>query len=381
MAVPLLNLALQNNSLKHEIDIAIERVCSSQQFILGPDVKEFESEASQYLGTKYALGVSSGTDALLMALMAVGVGHGDEVITTPYSFFATAGSIARLGAIPKFVDIDPVTFNIDVEKIPAVISTKTKAILPVHLFGQAADMAKLLDLSANYNIPVIEDAAQAIGSKFNNKMVGNIGKMGCFSFFPSKNLGCFGDAGLVSTNDEEVYNSLVSIRNHGMTLNERYKHQTVGGNFRIDTLQAAILRVKLPHLDSWIEKRRDNADYYRKLLHEVVPGSAFKENLILPEEIAPSFHTYNQFVIRIPFRDKFLEAAKSKEIGVMVYYPFPLHLQPCFKELGLKEGDFPQSENAALQTVALPIYPEAPKKDIEQVVELIAAEGAKNGAW
>lgn len=381
MSVPLLDLRSQNESLKEEINQAISRVLDSQFFILGPDVKEFENEASKYLGVEYSLGVSSGTDALLMALMALGIGQGDEVITTPFSFFATAGSIARLGAIPKFVDIDPTTFNIDVNKIEAAITPKTKAIMPVHLFGQCVSFVQLKKLSEQYKLPIIEDAAQAIGSKYENKMVGDLGDIGCFSFFPSKNLGCFGDAGLVTTNNKQLYDLLLSIRNHGMVLNERYKHQLVGGNFRIDTLQAAILRVKLDKLDSWIEKRRNNAEIYRKLFREKLPEEVFNNKIVLPIEETPSHHTYNQFTIRIPFRDKFLEAAKNANVGVMVYYPIPLHLQPCFESLGYKKGSMPETEKACTDVVSLPIYPEAPESDLEQVVDLIVSEGKKNGAW
>ena len=382
MSVPLLNLRAQNETLKNEIRVAVDRVIDSQQFILGPDVKSFEDECASYLGTKYALGVSSGTDALLMAMMALNIRPGDEIITTPYSFFATAGSIARLGAIPVFVDIDPVTFNLDVSKFETAITKKTKAIMPVHLFGQSASMGEINKIASANRIPVIEDAAQAIGSKFNDKMVGNLGAIGCFSFFPSKNLGCFGDAGLVSTNSEDLYEALVSIRNHGMIKTERYKHQVVGGNFRIDTLQAAILRVKLPKLDSWIAGRRKNSEIYRELFKASLPPEAFTSGaIVLPEEISPAHHTYNQFVVRIPFRDKFLDAAKKADVGVMVYYPYPLHVQPCFEGLGFKEGDFPESVKASKESVALPIYPEAPREDLEKVVELLVSEGRAAGAW
>lgn len=367
MAVPLLDLKAQNFSLKTEINQAIARVFDSQQFILGPDVKEFETEAANYIGSSYALGVSSGTDALLMALMALGINKGDEVITTPYSFFATAGSIARLGAIPKFADINPQFFNIDVSKIESLITKKTKAIMPVHLFGQSAEMSKIKEIASSYNLPVIEDAAQAIGAKSKDQQVGSIGDFGCFSFFPSKNLGCFGDAGLVTTNSKTYYDLLLSIRNHGMIANRRYYHSMVGGNFRIDTLQAAILRVKLPHLDNWISKRRSNAKLYRELLSPLT-----QYGLVLPFETEGAYHTYNQFVVRIPNRDKFLEKAAESDIGTMVYYPLPLHLQPCFEDLGYREGDLIESEKASRETVALPIYPELSQDSLEKVAQLIS---------
>ncbi len=382
MSVPLLNLRPQYESLKSELHNAISGVIESQQFILGKEVQEFECDAAGYIGSKYTLGVTSGSDALIMALMALDIGPGDEVITTPYSFFATVGSIYRVGATPVFVDICDTSYNIDTQRIEEKITSKTKAIMPVHLFGQSAKMDKIIELGKKYNIPVIEDAAQAIGSTYEGKQVGNIGDIGCFSFFPSKNLGCFGDGGMVTTNSEELFHKLSSIRNHGQNPAVKYQHQYVGGNFRIDTLQAAILKVKLPHLNSWVESRRQNANIYYTLFNDLLPkGTLDSLAITLPKEESPSFHTFNQFVVRIPFRDKFLEAAKNANIGVMVYYPFPLHLQPCFSSMGFKEGDFKVSETAALQTVALPIYPEAPKSDLEQVAELLVKTGKECGAW
>lgn len=382
MSVALLNLSLQNEPLREQIDAACKRVFDSQQFILGPDVRELELELSEYVEVPFSLGVSSGTDALIIAMMALDIGPGDEVITTPYSFFATAGSIVRLGATPVFVDIDPLTFNIDPLKIESAITQKTKAILPVHLFGQASDMQKINEIAQKYSLPVIEDAAQAIGSSFSGKKVGGLGSIACFSFFPSKNLGCFGDAGAVSTTSEDLYKKMLSIRNHGQFLNTRYLHETVGGNFRIDTLQAAILRVKLPHLDSWLKKRRANANRYQELFEQKLPAHAFEEgNISLPRETQPSFHTYNQYVLRLPFRDLFIEEAKKASIGVMIYYPYPLHLQPCFTSLGYKEGDFPESERACRESVALPIYPELPADHLESVVELLIETGKKARKW
>jgi dTDP-4-amino-4,6-dideoxygalactose transaminase len=382
MAVALLDLRPQNESLKKEIDAAVARVMHSQQFILGPDVREFESELAAWLGCRFAVGVSSGTDALIMALMAMNVGPGDEVITTPYSFFATAGSIARLGAKPVFVDIDPDTFNINPAAIEDAITQKTRAIIPVHLFGQSAEIAEISSIAEKYSIPVIEDAAQAIGTSYSGVKAGALGDLACFSFFPSKNLGCFGDGGAVTTNSEELYKKLLSIRNHGQFIDKRYLHETVGGNFRIDTIQAAILRVKLPALQGWLEGRRKNAMAYQTILKELLPEKAFSEGIIkLPIEKHPAVHTYNQFVIRIPFRDVFLEEAKKTETGVMVYYPYPLHLQPCFSSLGYREGDLPESERASRESVALPIYPELPPKDLEQVALLVEKTGRKTGVW
>jgi dTDP-4-amino-4,6-dideoxygalactose transaminase len=382
MSVSLLDLSLQNEPLRDDITKAFNKVYDSQHFILGPDVKEFETDLARYAGAKYALGVSSGTDALLMALMALKVLPGDEIITTPYSFFATAGSIARLGCVPVFVDIDPVTFNIDPDKIESAITEKTKAIMPVHLFGQSADMTKIKTVANKYSLPVIEDAAQAIGSSHNSVRVGSLGDMACFSFFPSKNLGCFGDGGAVTTNSEELYSLLLSIRNHGQFLDQKYLHESVGGNFRIDTLQAAILKVKLPHLDGWLEGRRNNANKYGTLLRDMLPESAFANgHIVFPEEVKPSRHTYNQFVLRLSFRDYFLDAARSNGIGVMVYYPYPLHLQPCFLHFGHKKGDFPESEKASFQTVALPVYSELPHEDLEKVVSLIIKSGKDVGVW
>jgi len=382
MSVPLLNLKLQNESLSNEINEAILRVVSSQNFILGPDVSLFEEEIANYLDTKYAVAVSSGTDALLMALMALGIGEGDEVITSPYSFFATAGSIARLGATPVFIDIDPRSFNINPSLIESKITKKTKAIMPVHLFGQSADMDQIRVIANKYNIPIIEDAAQSIGSKFSNTKVGGLGSMACFSFFPSKTLGGFGDSGLVTTNDESLFDKLISIRSHGQKKDERYNHQLIGGNFRIDTIQAAILSVKLKKLDNWIDARRRNAQRYKELFIDALPKSAIEESeIFFPGETKNAFHTYNQYVLRVGFRDMLLNAAKKAEIGMMVYYPKSLHMQPCFSYLNYKEEDFIESMKASKESIALPIYPELPKEDQEQVVDFIVKQGKIAEKW
>lgn len=381
-SVPLLNLKPQNDSLREEIKNAMMAVFDSQQFILGPEVQAFEEQIASYLGVKYAIGVSSGTDALLLALMALDIGPEDEVITPAYSFFATAGSVARIGARPIFVDINPDTFNLDISQIESAITEKTKAILPVHLFGQAANMSAINEVAARFDLPVIEDAAQACGAKLGEKMVGSLGLSACFSFFPSKNLGCLGDGGLVTTDSEELYNTFLSIRNHGQAQGKRYFYDRIGGNFRLDSLQAAVLRVKLPHLDSWIEGRKRNAERYKALFAEMVPSEAFESGAItLPKEQLPAVHTYNQYVLRIKKRDEFLKAAPEAGIGLMVYYPYPLHTQPCFDFLNYSEGSMPEAERAALETLALPIYAEAPDSDLQKVVEFISNTGRKQGLW
>jgi dTDP-4-amino-4,6-dideoxygalactose transaminase len=359
--IPLFDLKAQYVSIRDEIRQALDRVVESQQFILGPEVESLETEIAEYCGSRYAVGVSSGTDALLVALMAFGVGAGDEVITPAYSFFATAGTVARLGARPVFVDIDPATFNADPSMIAAKITPRTKAILPVHLFGQMADMKEICDVAAQHRIPVIEDAAQAIGAERDGKRAGNVGDAGCFSFFPTKNLGAFGDAGMVTTNDAVLAERLRMLRMHGYR--SRYVNELLGGNFRLDAIQAAVLRVKLRHLDVWTEARRRNAAEYRKLL---------PENVVLPLE-KTGRHIYNQFVIRCAQRDRLMAGLKAAGIGCEVYYPVPSHLQPCFSGLGHRRGDFPISEKAASESLALPIYPELSMEMIQRVSAAVTA--------
>jgi dTDP-4-amino-4,6-dideoxygalactose transaminase len=359
--IPLFDLKAQYVSIRDEIRQALDRVVESQQFILGPEVESLETEIAEYCGSRYAVGVSSGTDALLVALMAFGVGAGDEVITPAYSFFATAGTVARLGARPVFVDIDPATFNADPSMIAAKITPRTKAILPVHLFGQMADMKEICDVAAQHRIPVIEDAAQAIGAERDGKRAGNVGDAGCFSFFPTKNLGAFGDAGMVTTNDAVLAERLRMLRMHGYR--SRYVNELLGGNFRLDAIQAAVLRVKLRHLDVWTEARRRNAAEYRKLL---------PENVVLPLE-KTGRHIYNQFVIRCAQRDRLMAGLKAAGIGCEVYYPVPSHLQPCFSGLGHRPGDFPISEKAASESLALPIYPELSMEMIQRVSAAVTA--------
>lgn len=366
MKVPLLDLKEQNQSLRSEIDEAIKKVLDSNGFILGSEVQALEKELAEYCQTEYAIGCASGTDALLLALMALDVSYGDEVITTPYSFFATASSITRLGATPVFVDIDSQTYNLDVSQIEAKITEKTKAIQPVHLYGQCAAMEDLRRVSEKYNVPLVEDAAQAIGAEENGRRAGAMSEIGCFSFYPSKNLGAMGDAGFLSTNDEALARKLFALRVHGSE--EKYYHKWVGLNSRLDAMQAAILRVKLPHLEAWTEKRKANADYYRTLFTDA--GAA--EQIALPFERENVRHIYNQFVIRVPQRRDDLRAFLSEnEIGTDVYYPVSLHLQECFAYLGYKENDFPESERASRETLAIPIYPELTNEQQEFVVEKI----------
>lgn len=383
MKVPLLDLKPQYHSLKKELDEAVLRVAESQYFILGPEVENMEKEFCQYLGCKHAIGVSSGTDALLLALMAIDIKPGDEVIVPTYSFFATAGVVSRLNAVPVLTDIDPVTFNIDPEDFKKKITPKTKAVIPVHLYGQSADLEPIMNIAKEKNILVIEDAAQAIGTQYKDgKCVGTIGDIGCFSFFPSKNLGGYGDGGLVTTNDDKLAYMLRIKRVHGGE--QKYYHKVIGGNFRIDALQAAVLRVKLPHLDKWSEKRRQNAEYYNKLFREAglaeEPGQTRideKNKVLLPKAVyknisgLKNYHIYNQYVIRVQNRDGLKKFLTENEIGNEIYYPVPFHLQECFASLNHKKGDFPESEKASETSLAIPIYPELSKEQQEYVVQKI----------
>jgi dTDP-4-amino-4,6-dideoxygalactose transaminase len=362
MNVPLLDLKEQNHSLRTEIEAALGRVLDTNGFILGNEVAALEKELADYCRVKYAIACASGSDAILLALMAHDVGPGDEVITTPYSFFATASSIARLGAKPVFVDIDPVTYNINVEQVRTSITPATKAIEPVHLFGQCCDMDALLGIGRQNNIPVVEDAAQAIGAEYNGRQAGSMGSIGCFSFYPSKNLGGMGDGGFVTTNDDALADKLMALRVHGSEV--RYYHKYIG----LDGFQGAVLRVKLPHLDGWTEKRRSNAQRYRQRFID----AGLAEQVGLPKEIEGSKHIYNQFVIRTPGRRDELRDHLTKEgIGTDIYYPVPLHLQECFAYLGYSEGDFPEAEKAAAETLALPIYPEMTGEQQDHVVQNI----------
>ncbi len=365
MSIPLLDLKQQFASIKDELMPSLEALCASQQFILGPKVEELEQKLAAYCQAGFGCGVSSGSDALLVSLMAEQIGAGDEVITSPYTFFATAGAICRCGAKPVFVDIDPVTYNIDVTKLEAALTSKTKAIIPVHLYGQSADMNAVLAFAKAHHLVVIEDACQAIGAECGGHRAGGMGDYGCLSFFPSKNLGCFGDGGMVLCNDPAKAERLKILRNHGMA--PQYHHHLIGSNFRLDALQAEVLLKKLPHLDAWTAGRQQNAATYDQLFAGVA-------GLVLPREATWSTrHVRNQYVIRIQNgkRDSVWAGLKAAGIGCAVYYPVPLHLQECFAPLGYRQGDFPESERAALETLALPIFPELTKAQQETVASTV----------
>jgi dTDP-4-amino-4,6-dideoxygalactose transaminase len=365
--IPFLDLHAQNGPLREETLAAIARVCDSQRFIMGPEIDALEDELAALLGIDCAIAVSSGTDAVLLALMALGITAGDEVVTTTYSFFATAGAIVRLGARPVLVDIDPVTFNIDPEQIGAAITPRTRAILPVHLFGLSADLDPILRHAEQNGIPVVEDAAQAIGATYKSRPVGGIGTFGCFSFFPSKNLGAFGDAGLLTTSDARLAKRARLLRTHGME--PKYYHHLVGGNFRMDALQAAVLRVKAPHLAGWTRARRENAARYRTLFR----AAGLDGTVTLPVEPPGRLHIYNQFVIRIADRDGLKRHLDELGVGNEIYYPVPFHLQSCFADLGYAHGRFPHAERAAAESLAIPIYAELTMAQQETVVSAIGA--------
>jgi len=374
MKVPLLDLKCQYATIKEEILRVTEDIFESQYFILGPWVESLEKDVAGYCSSRHAVGVSSGTDALLISLMAANIGPGDTVITSPYTFFATAGSIVRTGARPVFADIDPETYNISPENIEQLIGAMTgeekarlKAIIPVHLYGQCADMEPILAIAEKYNHFVIEDAAQAIGAEYGKRRAGSMGHFGCFSFFPSKNLGAFGDGGVVTTNSDEWYEKLRKLRAHGS--HPKYYHQIIGGNFRLDAIQAAVVSIKLKYLDQWTRGRQENADKYRVLFSD----AGLDDTINLPIE-KENRHIYNQFVISLAEkRDALRLFLKNEEIGTEVYYPVPLHLQKCFSDLNYQEGDFPVSEYAARHTLALPIYPELTDDQQRHVVEKIKA--------
>lgn len=366
MTVPLLDLQAQYRPLRDELLAAVTRVCDSQRFILGPEVDGLERELETALGVTHAVTMSSGTDAILATLMALGIGPGDEVITPTYSFFATAGCVVRVGATPILVDIDPSTFNVDPEAVRAAITAKTKAIIPVHLYGQMADMAALLEIAAPQGIPVIEDACQAIGAAHNGRQAGTVGTAGCFSFFPSKNLGAFGDAGVVTTGDGALAHELRLLRNHGAE--PKYFHKRIGGNFRMDAVQASVLRVKLPHLAGWTEARRANARRYDQLFD----AAGLTTAIVLPTEQPGYRHIFNQYIVRVPDRERVRASLSAQGIGTEIYYPVPFHLQECFATLGHARGDFLHAENAADTTLALPIYGEL---TIEQQQAVVSALG------
>ena len=397
MKVPLLDLAAQYASIKPEIDAAIDRVVASQRFVLGPVVQACEEAVAAYVGSAHGIGVSSGTDALLVALMAEDIGPGDEVVTTPFSFFATAGAIARVGATPVFVDIDPATFNIDPTLIEDRITARTRAILPVHLFGQMAEMTPIMEIARRRGLAVIEDAAQAIGARHDRHGAGTVGHYGCFSFYPTKNLGGYGDGGIVVTDDPVRAEKLRALRVHGETA--PYHHRIVGGNFRLDALQAAVIHAKLPHLDRWTDARIANAALYRRLLGgsaaaktetaatkvQTADGPADADALDAPNAGGPTSpatlvlpqvlterHVFNQFVVRVSNRDRVQARLAAAGIGTAIYYPVPLHLQECFAELGYRAGDLPNAERAANEVLALPIFPELTARQIRYVAQNMA---------
>ncbi|MGD9488329.1 MAG: DegT/DnrJ/EryC1/StrS family aminotransferase [Calditrichaceae bacterium] len=365
--VPLLDLKAQYSAIRDEIEPVVKDVIESQYFILGPKVKAFEDNVASYCQSKYALGVSSGTDALLIALMAIDLQPGDEVITTTYSFFATAGCISRMNAVPVFVDVDPESYNIDPSKIEAAITKKTKAIIPVHLYGQLADMDPIMDIAKKNSLYVIEDAAQAIGSEYKDgRRAGSIGHIGCFSFFPSKNLGGFGDGGLVTTDDENLFNKLAYLRNHGA--HPKYYHKMIGGNFRLDSLQAVVLDVKLKYLDGWTAGRQKNADYYDAGIKKRNLQSKVK----IPVRVEGYRHIFNQYIILVENRDELLKFLQSKNIGCEIYYPVCFHEQECFNYLGYKNGEFPVAEKIAGSSLAIPIYPELTDAQKDYVMDSIS---------
>ncbi len=379
--IPLLDLKAQFAAIKDEIMAPVERIFEQQSFILGSWVENAEKDLAAYLEVPHAIGVSSGTDALLLSLMALGVGPGDAVLTTPFTFFATVGSIVRLGAEPVFADIDPESFNLDPEQAARALeaaSGRVKAMIPVHLFGQPAEMYPLMTLAQDHGLAVVEDAAQAIGARYPGpagglKPVGSMGSTGCFSFFPSKNLGGAGDGGLVTTCDDELARKLRSMRTHGSHPREKYRHLWVGGNFRLDALQAAVVQAKLPHLEDWSQARRDNAGRYDQLLEQ---AGLVEKGLVRPPlrcwPHQPQSHVFNQYVVRVKERDRLMAALQEAGIGCAVYYPLPLHLQECFAYLGGKEGDLPAAEQAAREVLALPVYPELTPAQQERVVGVMA---------
>jgi dTDP-4-amino-4,6-dideoxygalactose transaminase len=365
MNVPLLDLQAQYASLRDEVRQVVERVLDSQRFVLGEEVRKLEASIAAYTQTKHAIACASGSDAVLLALMAIDVGAGDEVITTPFTFFATAAAITRLGARPVFVDIDPSYYNLDTLQVADAITDRTKALLPVHLYGQCTEMDLLLELSEQQGIPIIEDAAQAIGATDRGDRAGSMGAIGCFSFYPTKNLGGAGDGGLLTTNDDDLAQRLRRLRTHGGA--NEYEHSEVGINSRLDELQAAVLNVKLPHLDRWSDERARKAAVYDELLLDDMSFELYPPGL---REDAR--HIYHQYVIRVPqHRDALMEHLKQHGVGTKVYYPIPLHLQECFAYLGYKEGEFPESESAARETMALPVYPELTETQQAYVVETI----------
>jgi dTDP-4-amino-4,6-dideoxygalactose transaminase len=362
MIVPMLDLSEQYSTMRDDILTKLDEVMSSSQFILGSHVKQVEKDIAEMSQTKHGIGVGNGSDAIHIALQAAGIQRGDEVITTAFTFFATAGAIVRANATPVFVDIDPITFNIDATKIEAAITANTKAILPVHLYGQMADMDPIMDLAEKYNLHVIEDAAQAIGATYNGKQVGELSSAATYSFFPTKNLGAYGDGGMIVSNYDDLSEQARIIRVHGSK--PKYHHHVLGYNSRLDEMQAAILSVKLPHLSTWSEKRRNHADYYTEKLNEC-------EAVVTPIEVEGNYHVFHQYTLRVENRDELQQFLKEQGISTMIYYPIPLHVQPVFKDLGYEEGDLPVTEKAAKEALSLPMFPELKKEQQDYVIEKI----------
>lgn len=374
MNIPLLDLKAQYQSIKSDIDAAVTRVLSSQSFILGPEVEACERRLADYCDCAYAVGLSSGTDALLASLMAEGIGPGDEVLTTAYSFFATAGSIVRVGARPVFIDIDPLSYNLNPDFVESHITPQTRVLMPVHLYGQTAEMDQLVEIATKYDLVVIEDSAQAIGAQYKGRRVGSMGAYGCLSFFPSKNLGAAGDSGMVLTQDAERAATLRRLRTHGAE--RSYHHERIGGNFRLDALQASIITTKLPHLDNWTAARQSNAYRYQKFFEATAP---VRDGLLTLPQIPQSrhCHVFHQYVVRTRRRDALKAFLEQRGIGSAVYYPIPLPLQQCFAYLGCQPGDFPESEKAAQETLALPMYPELTEGQAYMVVQAVSDFFAK----
>lgn len=366
MNIPLLDLKAQFQPLRAEIMAAVQTVCDEQGFILGPRVVAFEESLAKYVGARYAIGCASGSDALLLSLMAMGVGQGDEVITVPFTFFATAGAVSRLGAKPVFIDIQPDTFNLDPTQLERAVTSRTKAIIPVHLFGQCADMPAINQIAKTKTLYVIEDACQAIGAGQSGQRAGVLGNTACFSFFPSKNLGGFGDGGMITTNDQTLADALAMLRVHGSRV--RYLHETVGINSRLDALQAVVLDIKLKYLDQWAEGRRRNAARYDQLFR----AAGLLDRVTLPSTKAGNFHVYNQYTVRVSKRDELRAHLKEKGVGTEIYYPLPMHLQNCYQDLGYRKGAFPVSERAAEEVMSLPIYAELSDAQLTYVVDMVA---------
>ncbi len=367
--IKLLDLTRQHEIIKHEIKPVVESIIDSQRFVNGPVVQQFEENFANFCGTKFAVGCSSGTDALIMSLIALQIGCGDEVITTPFTFFATAEAIIRMGGTPVFVDIDEKTFNIDTSKIEEAITEKTKAIIPVHLFGQCSNMDEINRIAKKYNLKVIEDAAQAVAAEWKGKRAGSMGYTGCFSFFPAKNLGAYGDGGMVTTNSEELYQKMLRTRQHGIDMKNPYHYEHIGGNFRLDALQAGVLDVKLRYIEWWSRQRNENAQEYNSRLNKNLAPLA--EGPTPPFVSSEGYHVFNQYVIRSSKRDNIRKRLNDSKIGCNVYYPYPIHTQGCISHFGYSEGDFPVTEKACKEVLALPIYPELTNEEIHRVVDVM----------